>query len=191
MAPKRIPNLNTYKLISSINVSFSISAANFANEMDDNYDWDEDDDGPSDGGEDNLVEEEPNLPTVDSKSGRIMSKPRKSGFPLEWLLGIKQSGFSPSQPVLSKKKGKGKKFDAPEAEEEEYPENEEYDEEVAGDEGWDDEEGSGSRYPPINTKITITKVVVLLTTRCVDRCLGRRLWNIDCSCNDRRINLCH
>ena len=56
------------------------------------------------------------------------------------------------------KKGKGKKFDAPEPEEEEFPENEEYDEELTNDEDWDDEEEAGSRYAPINTKITITKV---------------------------------
>lgn len=127
--------------------------------MEDDYNWDEGDEGSSDGGEGGLVNEDPDLPTIDSKSGRVMSKPRKSGSPLEWLLGVRQSGFSPSggQPIASKKKGKGKKFNGPEPEEEEFPENEEYDEELTNDEDWDDEE-AGSRYAPINTKITITKV---------------------------------
>lgn len=129
--------------------------------MEEDYPWDEDDEGPSDSGEGGLVNEDPDLPTIDSKSGRVMSKARKSGSPLEWLLGIKQSGFSAggSQQVVSKKKGKGnKKFDTPEHEEEEFPEEEEYDEELTNEEDWDEEEGGGSRYAPINTKITITKV---------------------------------
>jgi hypothetical protein len=91
-----------------------------------------------------------------------MSNPRKSGSALEWFLGVKQSGFSPSGgsqgQVVSKKKGKGnKKFEAQESEEEEFPENEEYDEELTNEEDWDEEEEGGSRYAPINTKITITK----------------------------------
>ena len=127
--------------------------------MEDDYNWDEDDEGPSDGGEGGLANEGSELPTIDSKSGRVMSKPRKSGSPLEWLLGVRQSGFSPSggQPIVSKKKGKGKKF-APESEEEEFPESEEYDEELTNDEDWDEDEEAGSRYAPINTKIAITKV---------------------------------
>jgi hypothetical protein len=130
--------------------------------VDEDYPWDEGDEGPSDSGESSLLDEERDVPTIDSKSGSVMSKARKSGFPLEWLLGVKQSGFSASsggsQQVVSKKKGKGnKKLDGPEPEEEEYPENEEYDEELTNDEEWDDEEG-GSRYAPINTTITITKV---------------------------------
>ena len=136
--------------------------------MDEEYPWDEDDEDPSDSGA-GALDGEPDLPTIDSKSGRVMSKPRKSGFPLEWLLGVKQSGFSASsggsQQVVSKKKGKGnKKLDGPEPEEEEYPENEEYDEELTNDEEWDEEEG-GSRYAPINTKITITKVYNPLLTQ--------------------------
>lgn len=141
-----------------ITVTFSISAANFDNEMEDDYSWDEEDEGPSDGGEGGLMDE-PTLPTIDSKSGRVMNKPRKSGSPLEWLLGTKMSGFGASETVAKKGK-KGKKYDQ-ESEEEEYPEEEQYDEELEGEEEWDDTEG-GSRYAPINTKITITKVVVFL-----------------------------
>ena len=122
--------------------------------MDDDYNWDEEDDnsGENDGG--GMVNEETDTPTIDSKSGRVMSKPRKSGSPLEWLLGVKQSGFSPA---VAKKKGKGnKRLQEPEAEEEEFPESEEYDDEVAEDD-WDEDQ-SEPRYAPISTKITITKV---------------------------------
>lgn len=126
--------------------------------MEDDYNWDEDDEGPSDGDKFN---EEPDLPTIDSKSGRVMSKPRKSGSPLEWLLGVKQSGYSPSggarNPVAKKKKG-GKKYDEQGPEEEEYPESEEYDEELTADEeDWEDDSAE-ARYAPISTKISITKV---------------------------------
>lgn len=56
--------------------------------------------------------------------------------------------------------GKKKKRDnyAKSGEEEDYPEMEELDEELEGEEEWDDEQ-SGSRYAPINTKITISKVL--------------------------------
>jgi len=122
--------------------------------MDDDYNWDEDDDNSGDDG--GMVNEEPDLPTIDSKSGRVMSKPRKSGSPLEWLLGVKQSGFSPA--VAKKKGGKGnKRFEEPEVEEEEFPESEEYDEELTGEEDWDEDQPE-SRFAPISTKITITKV---------------------------------
>jgi hypothetical protein len=125
--------------------------------MDDDYNWDEEDEGPSDDGEGTLHNEDQGLPTIDSKSGRVMSKPRKSGSPFEWLLGVKQSGFSASnQGTVAKKTKKGGKKNI-EAEEEEYPEAEEYDEELEADEEWEDEQG-GARYAPINTKITITKV---------------------------------
>jgi hypothetical protein len=132
--------------------------------MEDDYNWDEDDEGPSDGGEGTLVKEDADLPTIDSKSGRVINKPRQSGSPFMWLLGVKQSGFTPSggaQQIVSKKNKKNKKFEAAEPEEEEYPEQEEYDEELTGDEDWDDDEEGGSRYAPINTKITITKVYIL------------------------------
>jgi len=123
--------------------------------MDDDYNWDEEDDNSGDDG--GMVNEEPDLPTIDSKSGRVMSKPRKSGSPLEWLLGVKQSGFSPAV-AKKKEKGKGnKRFEEPEAEEEEFPESEEYDEELTGEEDWDEDQPE-SRYAPISTRITITKV---------------------------------
>jgi hypothetical protein len=149
------------ELTTSVTVAFSISAANFDNDMEDDYNWDEDDEGPSDGGEGNIVNEDPDLPTIDSKSGRVMSKPRKSGSPFEWLLGLKTSGYGGgSQQVVAKKNKKSKKAD-PEPEEDEFPETEEeFDEELEGEE-WEDEQG-GSRFAPINTKITISKVTFLL-----------------------------
>jgi hypothetical protein len=109
-----------------------------------------------------MIHEERDLPTIDSKSGRVMSKPRKSGSPLEWLLGVKQSGYSPSgdgaQKTVAKKKKGGRKYNEAEPEEEEYPEAEEYDEELTADEeDWDDDSPE-SRYAPISTKISITKV---------------------------------
>jgi len=122
--------------------------------MDEDYNWDEDDENSGDDG--GIVNEESDLPTIDSKSGRVMSKPRKSGSPLEWLLGVKQSGFSPA--VAKKKGGKGnKRYEGPEAEEEEFPESEEYEEELTGEEDWDEDQPE-SRFAPISTKITITKV---------------------------------
>jgi hypothetical protein len=85
-----------------------------------------------------------------------MSKPRKAGSPLEWLLGVKMSGYGAGE-TQAKKGKKGPKRYESEPEEEENPEMEEYDEELEGEEEWEDEEG-GARYAPINTKITITKV---------------------------------
>jgi len=135
-------------------VTFSISAANFDNDLEDDYNWDDEDEGPSDEG--SLVNEEPEAPTIDSKSGRVMSKPRKSGSPFEWLLGVKTSGYtSGGQPILAKKNKKpGKQQGGPE--EEEYPEQEDYDEELDDEEDWEDSQG-GARYAPISTRIQITK----------------------------------
>jgi len=125
--------------------------------MEDDYNWDEEDEGPSDD-EGGMMHGE-GLPTIDSKSGRVMSKPRKAGSPFEWLLGTKMSGFGASGEVQMKKNKKGpKKYEQQEPEEDEYPEQEEYDEELDGEEEWEDEEG-GARYAPINTKITIAKVL--------------------------------
>jgi hypothetical protein len=83
-----------------------------------------------------------------------MSKPRKSGSPFEWLLGTKASGYGAGE-TQAKKGKKGPKSYNPEPEEEEYPEVEEYDEELEGEEY---EEEVGAQYAPINTRITITKV---------------------------------
>jgi hypothetical protein len=127
--------------------------------MGNDYDFDDEDEGPS-GGDGGLVAEESDLPTIDSKSGRVMSKPRKSGSPLEWLLGTKMSGFGGGETTVAKKNKKNKKFEA-EPEEEEYPEEESYDEELEADEEEDWDSSDGSRYAPINTKITITKVFSL------------------------------
>jgi len=103
------------------------------------------------------MNEDPDLPTIDSKSGRVMSKPRKSGSPFMWLLGNKMSGYGGSGSDIVGKKKKPRDNYAKNGEEEEYPEMEELDEELEGEEEWDDEQ-SGSRYAPINTKITISKV---------------------------------
>jgi hypothetical protein len=122
--------------------------------MEDDYNWDEDDEDVSGGR--SAWDKDADLPTIDSKSGRVV-KPRKSGSPFEWLLGVKSSGFTPGQQqTVAKKYKKGKKFES-ELEEKEYPEEEQYDEEIAGDEEWDDDQ-SEARYAPISTKITITKV---------------------------------
>jgi hypothetical protein len=88
-----------------------------------------------------------------------MSKPRKSGSPFEWLMGIKTSGYSAGTSQTVAKKGKKGKKNEPDLEEDEFPETEEYDEDLEGvdDENWGDGQ-SGSRYAPINTKITISKV---------------------------------
>jgi hypothetical protein len=88
-----------------------------------------------------------------------MSKPRKSGSPFEWLMGVKTSGYSSGGSQIVAKKNKKNKRQEPDLEEDEFPEAEEYDEELEGadDENWGDEQG-GSRYAPINTKITISKV---------------------------------
>ena len=155
MAPRRNHSICNLAY-NSITVTFSISAANFDNEMEDDYNWDDEDEGPSDSGEGALANEDQDFPTIDSKSGRVMSKPRKSGSPFEWLLGVKTSGYTGgSQPILSKKNKKsGKKFEEPE--EEEFPEAEEYDEELEAEEEWEDEQG-GSRYAPISTRIQIAK----------------------------------
>ena len=135
-------------------MKFSISAASFDNDLDDDYNWDEGDEGPE-GGEGGMVNEDEDLPTIDSKSGRVMSKPRKSGF--EWLLGVKTSGFTPGQrqDVTAKKGKKDRKYER-EPEEEEFAESEEYEEELT-EEDWDEDQ-TEARYAPINTKITITKV---------------------------------
>jgi hypothetical protein len=109
----------------SITVAFSISAAQFDNDVEDDYNWDEEGEDSSGGGEGGLVNEDPDVPTVDSNSGRVMSKPRKSGSPLEWLLGAKMSGFGAGETVAKKNKKGGKKYDA-EPEEEEFPEEEQY-----------------------------------------------------------------
>lgn len=139
-------------------MTFSISAANFDNDMEDDYNWDEEDEGPEDGNG-GLMNEEVDLPTIDSKSGRVMSKPRKSGSPFMWLLGNKMSGYGGSGPNTTAKKTKKTRDNyAKKGEEEDYPESEELDEELEGEEEWDDEQ-SGSRYAPINTKISISKVV--------------------------------
>lgn len=126
--------------------------------MEGGYPWGDEDEGGDEGG---MVEEEQeqDLPTIDHKSGRIMSKPRQAGSPFLWLLGVKQAGFggaSGGQPVVAKKK-KEPKYKEPEPEEDEFPEQEEYDSELTGEEDWDDEE-AGSHYPPISTKISINKV---------------------------------
>ena len=134
-------------------MKFSISAANFDNDTEDDYNWDEEDEGPEGGNGSLLNEEETDLPTIDSKSGRVMSKPRKSGSPFMWLLGTKMSGFG----TPNKKRNKKDPAAGNKEEEEQYPEMEEMDEELEGEEEWDDEQ-SGSRYAPINTKITISKV---------------------------------
>lgn len=134
-------------------MKFSISAANFDNDMEDDYNWDEEDEGPEGGNGSLLNEEEGDLPTVDSKSGRVMSKPRKSGSPFMWLLGTKTSGFGSG----GKKRNRKDPAAGNKGDEEQYPEMEEMDEELEGEEEWDDEQ-SGSRYAPINTKITISKV---------------------------------
>jgi hypothetical protein len=141
-------------------VTFSISAANFDNDMEDDYNWDEEDEGGDDGSG-GLMNDEVDLPTIDSKSGRVMSKPRKSGSPFMWLLGNKMSGYgggstpnnTPGRKLTRRRDPYAKK-----GEEEEYPEQEELDEELEGEEEWDDEQ-SGSRYAPINTKISISKVL--------------------------------
>jgi hypothetical protein len=122
--------------------------------MEDDYNWDEDDEEPSGGR--SSFDKDMDLPTIDSKSGRVV-KPRKSGSPLEWLLGVKSSGFTPQgQQSSAKKNKKGKKFEAG-PEEEEYPESEEYDEEITRDDEWEDDQ-TEARYAPISTKISITKV---------------------------------
>ena len=141
----------------SITVTFSISAAQFENDAEDDYNWDEEDEGPSDddGG---LLNQERDLPTIDSKSGRVMSKPRKAGSPLEWLLGAKMSGYTAGgNETMGKKGKKGPKKYEQEPEEDEYPETEEFEEELTEEGEWDEEAG-GARYAPINTKITISKV---------------------------------
>ena len=147
--------------MASVTVTFSISAASFDNDSEEDYNWDDEDEGPE-GGNGGLVNEEPDLPTIDSKSGRVMSKPRKSGSPFMWLLGNKMSGYggqgSGNPGIVGKKNNKRKDPYAKSGEEDEYPEMEEFDEELEGEEEWDDEQ-SGSRYAPINTKITISKVL--------------------------------
>jgi hypothetical protein len=159
--PRR--NFITYLTHNSITVAFSISAANVDNDMEDDYNWDDEDEGPSGSGDGGMLNEEPDLPIIDSKSGRVMSKPRKSGSPLELLFGAKMSGFGAGEVVAKKKKKGGKKYDPEEMEdfpeEDEFPEEEQYDEESAAEEeDWDEDQG-GSRYAPINTRITISKVV--------------------------------
>jgi hypothetical protein len=138
-------------------VSFSVSAATFDNDGEDDYNWDEEDEGSD--GEGGLLNEDSSLPTIDSKSGRVMSKPRKSGSPFEWLMGVKTSGYSAGNSQIVAKKGKKGKKNDPELEEDEFPETEEYDEDLEGvdEERWDDDQ-SDPRDTPINTKITISKV---------------------------------
>lgn len=137
-------------------MKFSISAATFDNDAEDDYNWDEEDEGP-DGGSGGLMDEDTNLPTIDSKSGRVVSKPRKSGSPFMWLLGAKMSGYGGGSYEPGSKKGRKDPAAGNKGQVEEFPEMEEMDEELEGEEEWEDEQ-SGSRYAPINTTITISKV---------------------------------
>jgi len=141
---------------SRITVKFDISFPSFDEDTEEGYPWGNEDEGEEGG---MAQEEEEELPTIDNKSGRIVQKPRQAGNPLMWLLGVKQAGFSPSggaKQVTAKKK-KEPKYKEPEPEEDEFPEQEEYDPELTGEENWDDEE-AGSNYAPINARITINKV---------------------------------
>jgi hypothetical protein len=125
--------------------------------LDDDYNWDEEDEGPGGG---SVIADEEDVPTVDSQTGRVMPKPRKAGSPLEWLLGVKMGGYGAgAQAPMAKKNKKGKKEKyEPEAEEEEYPEEEEFDEELETEEDWEEDPEGGARFPAIQTRIQITKV---------------------------------
>ena len=156
---------------SRITVKFDISFPSFDEDTEQGYPWGNEDEG--EGEEGGMAQEEEELPTIDHKSGRVMQKPRQAGNPFLWLLGVKQAGFSPSggaQQVTAKKK-KEPKYKEPEPEEDEFPEQEEYDPELTGEEDWDDEE-AGSNYAPINARITINKV------RNPDKPLFLRLRNV-------------
>jgi hypothetical protein len=141
-----------------VTVKFDISFPSFDEDMEEGYSMGDEDEGEEGGMPE---EDEEELPTVDSKSGRVMARPRQAGSPFMWLLGVKQSGFSPSGSQVVSKKKKDPKYKEPEPEEDEFPEQEEYDPDLTGEEDWDDEE-AGSHYAPISTKITINKVRIPL-----------------------------
>ena len=144
-------------------MDFSISVAGFDNELDEDYNWDEEDEGP--GGGSGVADEE-DLPTIDSQSGRVVNKPRKAGSPLEWLLGVKMAGYTGgAQAPMAKKNKKGKKEKYESEPEEEYPEEEEFDEELESEEDWEDDPEGTVRYPPIQTRIQISKVCSFLSRR--------------------------